>query len=61
MAMYHGFIYEMLPQYGVEVTMVDTSDLNNIEKAMKQNTKVVYVETPANPTMKMVDLKVHQT
>ena len=53
----HGFIYEMLPQYGVEVTMVDTSDLNNIEKAMKQNTKVVYVETPANPTMKMVDLK----
>lgn len=53
----HGFIHEMLPQYGVEVTMVDTSDLNNIEKAMKQNTKVVYVETPANPTMKMVDLK----
>jgi len=53
----HGFINELLPQYGVEVTMVDTTDLNNIEKAMKSNTKVVYVETPANPTMKMVDLK----
>lgn len=53
----HGFINELLPQYGVEVTMVDTTDLNNIEKAMKPNTKVVYVETPANPTMKMVDLK----
>ncbi len=53
----HGFIHEMLPQYGIEVTMVDTSDLSNIEKAMKPNTKVVYVETPANPTMKMVDLK----
>jgi len=53
----HGFINELLPRYGVEVTAVDTSDLNNIEKAMKPNTKVVYVETPANPTMKMVDLK----
>ena len=32
----------------IEVTMVDTSDINNIEQAMKTNTKVVYVETPAN-------------
>lgn len=53
----HSFINEQLPQYGIEVTAVDTSDLDNIEKAMKPNTKVVYVETPANPTMKMVDLK----
>lgn len=53
----HGFIHELLPQYGIEVTMVDTSDINNIEQAMKTNTKVVYVETPANPTMKLVDLK----
>lgn len=53
----HGFIHEMLPQYGIEVTMVDTSHLENIEKAMKSNTKVVYVETPVNPTMTLVDLK----
>ena len=45
----HGFIHEMLPLYGIEVTMVDTSNLENIEKAMKPNTKVVYAETPANP------------
>ena len=53
----HSFISEILPQYGIEVTMVDTSDLENIENAMKPNTKVIYVETPANPTMKLVDLK----
>jgi len=53
----HSFISEILPQYGIEVTMVDTSKLENIENAMKPNTKVVYVETPANPTMKLVDLK----
>ncbi|NLU10124.1 MAG: methionine gamma-lyase [Tepidanaerobacter acetatoxydans] len=53
----HSFISEILPQYGIEVTMVDTSDLKNIENAMKPNTKVIYVETPANPTMKLVDLK----
>ena len=47
----------MLPQYGIEVTMVDTSNIENIEEAIKPNTKVVYVETPANPTMKLVDLK----
>ncbi|HHX24776.1 MAG TPA: methionine gamma-lyase [Thermoanaerobacterales bacterium] len=53
----HGLIHEMLPQYGIEVTMVDTSNIENIEEAIKPNTKVVYVETPANPTMKLVDLK----
>ncbi|WP_296972201.1 methionine gamma-lyase [Tepidanaerobacter sp. EBM-38] len=53
----HSFISEILPQYGIEVTMVDTSNLENIENAMKPNTKVIYVETPANPTMKLVDLE----
>lgn len=53
----HGFISEILPQYGVEVTMVDTTDPKNIEAAMKPNTKVVYVETPANPTLSIVDLR----
>ncbi|MDK2878665.1 MAG: methionine-gamma-lyase [Thermoanaerobacteraceae bacterium] len=53
----HSLISELLPEYGIEVTLVDTSDLANIEKAMRPNTKVVYVETPANPTLKLVDLK----
>lgn len=53
----HSLISHLLPQYGVEVTMVDTSNSANIEKAMKYNTKVVYIETPANPTLKVVDIK----
>lgn len=53
----HSLISGLLPRYGVEVTMVDTSSLENIKNAMKENTKVVYVETPANPTLTIVDIQ----
>lgn len=46
-----------LSRYGIEVTFVDASNPENIEKAMKANTKVVYLETPANPNLKLVDIK----
>jgi len=46
-----------LTRYGVEVSFVDTSDLKAVEKAMKPNTKVVYLETPANPTLKLTDIE----
>ncbi|RBP37249.1 methionine-gamma-lyase [Garciella nitratireducens DSM 15102] len=51
-----GFITEMLPQYGIEVTLIDGVDLNQLKEAMKENTKVVYLETPANPTLKVIDI-----
>jgi len=44
-------------QYNIESTFVDTSDLNEIEKAFKPNTKLLYVETPTNPTMVITDLE----
>jgi len=53
----HSLISELLPKLGIETTLVDPADLNKIRAAMKPNTKVVYVETPANPTLKLVDLK----
>jgi len=43
-------------KYGIESTYVDTSDLENIRKAIKPNTKVIFIETPANPTMDITDL-----
>lgn len=46
-----------MPQFGIEVTFVDSSDVENVRKAIKENTKVVYLETPANPTMKVSDIK----
>lgn len=45
-----------LTRFGVEVDFVDASNPENVRKAMKSNTRVVYVETPANPTLKVVDI-----
>ena len=46
-----------LTRFGVEVTFVDTSNLKEVKNAMKENTRVVYLETPANPNLKIVDLE----
>ena len=43
-------------RFGVEAAMVDTSDLANIRDAMTDRTRLVYVETPANPTLAITDL-----
>ena len=47
----------VLSNYGVEHTLVDTSDVTNIEPAFKSNTKMVFVETPTNPVMTVTDLQ----
>lgn len=46
-----------IQKYGVEVTFVDITDPENVRRAMKPNTKVVYLETPANPTLEISDIK----
>jgi methionine-gamma-lyase len=43
-------------KFGVEYTMVDTTDLELVKKAFRPNTKLLYTETPANPTMGISDL-----
>ncbi|MBF0502627.1 MAG: PLP-dependent transferase [Candidatus Riflebacteria bacterium] len=43
-------------RFGVESTFVDSSDLNNVKRAIKPNTKLVYLETPANPTLSISDI-----
>lgn len=45
-----------LTRFGVEVTFVDASNPENVKNAMKENTRVVYVETPVNPHLKLVDI-----
>ena len=48
---------ELLPQrYGIETTFVDISDLPSVQAAMRPNTKLVHVETIANPTTKVADV-----
>lgn len=43
-------------KFGVETTFVDASNLDAIKSAIKPNTKVVYIETPGNPTLAIADL-----
>lgn len=51
-----SFFAEVLPRYGIEVTQVDQTDTEAFEKAIKPNTRIVYTETPTNPTMDITDL-----
>ena len=44
-------------KFGVESTFVDSSNLKEIEEAIKPNTKLLYLETPANPTIAITDIK----
>ncbi len=52
----HSFFEEMLPRWNIEVSFVDMTDLNNVRKAAQNSTKVIFAETPANPTLDLVDI-----
>lgn len=43
-------------RFGIEVDFIDCSDTNSVIQSIKSNTKLVYFETPANPSMKIVDI-----
>jgi methionine-gamma-lyase len=44
-------------RFGVDASFVDTSDVAQVRAAMRPNTKLVYLETPANPTMQVADIE----
>ncbi|MDH3693917.1 MAG: aminotransferase class I/II-fold pyridoxal phosphate-dependent enzyme [Gammaproteobacteria bacterium] len=46
-----------LPRMGIEVSPVDSSDVANVESAIQPNTKMVWIETPANPIMRLADIR----
>jgi cystathionine beta-lyase/cystathionine gamma-synthase len=46
----------VMKDYGLEFSWVNTSDLSNISKAIKKNTKLVFLETPTNPMLNLTDL-----
>jgi methionine-gamma-lyase len=52
-----GLMEDHFSRFGVESTYVDTSDIDKIKKAIKKNTKILYIETPSNPTISITDLK----
>ncbi len=53
---YHGIANE-LPRYKIDFTVVDGSNPENFEKAIRKETKLIYIETPSNPTLKITDIQ----
>ena len=50
-------IAEILPRFGVTHTLVDGGDLNAWREAMRPNTRMLFLETPSNPTLDIVDIR----
>ncbi len=50
-------ISEALPRFGVEVTLVNGTDLNEWKTALSKKTSAVFLETPSNPTLEVVDIE----
>jgi cystathionine beta-lyase/cystathionine gamma-synthase len=51
------FFTEWLPKMGIETTFVDTTDYGQYEQAVRKNTKLLYLESPTNPALRVVDFK----
>jgi cystathionine gamma-synthase len=51
------FLSQWLPKMGIETTFVDTTDYRQHEQAIRPNTKMLHVESPTNPTLRVVDMK----
>ena len=47
---------DTLPGLGIEITRVDTSDLAAVKSALRPNTRLIYLETPANPLLRLTDV-----
>ena len=51
------FVNNLLPKYKIEYTFVDMADIESVEKAIHENTRMIYLETPSNPLLKVCDIK----
>ncbi|ORE05195.1 hypothetical protein BCV72DRAFT_331605 [Rhizopus microsporus var. microsporus] len=53
----YRYFTKVANKLGIEATFVNLSDPANIEKEFKPNTKLVWIETPTNPTLRVIDIK----
>ncbi|WP_440948618.1 trans-sulfuration enzyme family protein [Methanosarcina sp. T3] len=53
----YSLFSEVLPGLGIDVSFVDTSDIEKVRKAFKPQTRMVFLETPANPTITVCDIR----
>src|SRR5271167_3170016 len=56
----YGGVYrlttQLLVQFGLEFSFIDTSNAESVRRAVRPNTKMLYIETPTNPTMIVTDI-----
>jgi cystathionine beta-lyase/cystathionine gamma-synthase len=50
-------VHDFLPSFGVKTTLVEATDPDALRAGVREGTKVVYIETPTNPTLKLVDIR----
>ena len=53
----YGLFSSILTKFGIDVSFVDTSDLEKMKNNVRKNTKMIFLETPANPTMTVCDIE----
>jgi len=53
----YAFLKHGLTRFGVDVTFVDFTDFELVKKSLRENTKIVYFETPCNPDLKIIDIE----
>lgn len=53
----HRVLTRLFSRLGIEATFVDFTDIENVKKSIRKNTRVIYAETPSNPLLKITDLR----
>lgn len=53
----YRFVTEVLPRFGIEHTFVDMTNEREVESNIRDNTKLIFLETPSNPTLKITDIQ----
>ena len=52
----YGLIHDLLPELGFSTDLVDSTDFGALERGVRKTTGIVYIESPTNPTLKLVDI-----
>ena len=52
----YALLHDILPDLGIETDLVETADPGALQGGIRKNTSIVYIETPTNPTLKLVDI-----
>jgi len=53
----YALLHDILPDIGFDTTLVESSDFGALESGVKKSTRIVYIESPTNPTLKIVDIQ----